>query len=116
MQSTYFINRHMPERVCQRAATNYTVDEDGCWISNYFKMRGGYAQLQFRPEDDTKEKIVLAHRAAYTHHNGPIPDGMTVHHKCYKRACVNPDHLDLMTRNENSRRNNGDEFPLGQCK
>ena len=31
----------------------------------------------------------------------PIPEGMTIHHKCANTLCVNPDHLQLSTNAEN---------------
>lgn len=45
-----------------------------------------------------------AHRVAYEKANGPIPDGYTVDHTCRVRSCVNPDHLEAVTRGENLRR------------
>lgn len=46
----------------------------------------------------------LAHRLAYEDANGPIAEGMTVDHLCRNRACVNPEHMELVTRKENTRR------------
>ena len=45
-----------------------------------------------------------AHRVAYFLEKGPIPDGLELDHKCRNRTCCNPDHLELVTRQENMRR------------
>lgn len=45
-----------------------------------------------------------AHRWAYEYLVGPIPDGMTVDHQCRNPPCVNPDHFELVTVAENTRR------------
>jgi hypothetical protein len=42
-----------------------------------------------------------AHRAFYEHHVGTIPDGLTIDHLCKVRRCVNPDHLEPVTRGVN---------------
>lgn len=46
-------------------------------------------------------RMHYAHRLAYVDSCGPIPDGMTVDHLCFNRGCVNPDHLRLLTLDEN---------------
>jgi len=48
-----------------------------------------------------------AHRVAYELLVGPIPEGLTLDHLCRVRHCVNPDHLEPVTRLENWRRGTG---------
>ena len=45
-----------------------------------------------------------AHRIAYELARGPIPKGMELDHLCRISSCVNPDHLEPVTRKENIRR------------
>lgn len=45
-----------------------------------------------------------AHRAFYEDFIGPIPDGLEIDHLCRNRACVNPGHLEPVSRMENIRR------------
>ena len=103
----------IPERVAERAATRYVVDEAGCWISTYSVASHGYAQIGWQDRDF--RQIVTAHRASWVHFHGQIPEGMTIDHTCKQRRCVNPAHLRVLSNYENARRTLGRDWPLGQC-
>jgi hypothetical protein len=46
----------------------------------------------------------MAHRAFYEDYRGPIPPGLVIDHLCRVRLCVNPSHMEIVTRGENTRR------------
>lgn len=47
------------------------------------------------------KRVVAAHRFAYERTKGFIPHGMQVDHVCRCPSCVNPDHLQLVTQQQN---------------
>lgn len=72
-------------------------DPQGCWLWTGYRS-GGYGMMM------RDGKQVGAHRVAYELLVGPIPVGLQVDHLCRVRHCVNPAHLEPVTREENIRR------------
>lgn len=72
-----------------------------CWEWLGVLDKGGYGQIKERLSANVKRKL-LAHRASYELFVGDITDDLTVDHRCRNAKCVNPYHLRLMTRSQNS--------------
>ena len=62
----------------------------------------GYGVFGVRVEGKTVN--TYAHRWAWENLVGAIPESMCIDHLCLNRRCVNPDHLEIVTRVENYRR------------
>lgn len=87
----------------ERLLAGIAVDaETGCWNWTRSKNWKGYGLFGMgqRP-NSTQTKTVTAHRAAYELFVGPIPEGLDLDHLCRNRGCVNPAHLEPVTRKEN---------------
>lgn len=74
------------------------VDKSGdCWLWTASRNLLGYGE--FNVYEDGRDWY--AHRFAYEQTVGPIPDGLVLDHLCRNPSCVNPDHLEAVTQQEN---------------
>lgn len=71
-----------------------------CWlfVEAGRENRNGYGRMYWQGRE------LMAHRLSYEAHVGPIPDGLLLDHKCRMRCCVNPEHLEPVTVQENTLR------------
>lgn len=67
----------------------------GCWIWVGCRKKTGYGVINLRG------RRTEAYRVVYELYNGAVPSGLELDHKCRVRACVNPDHLEPVTRRIN---------------
>lgn len=70
----------------------------GCWLWLGATKRRGYGSAWWQG------RFMGAHRAVYLAHGGIVPDGTELDHLCRTPQCVNPDHLEPVTHQENMRR------------
>lgn len=68
---------------------------DTCWLWKASIRGGGYGQFFWN------RKIGEAHRFSYELVKGEIAEGLDIDHLCRVRNCVNPNHLEAVTRREN---------------
>lgn len=69
-----------------------------CWIWQGARSRNGYSNIGIGGHNMT------AHKAMYEREVGPVPEGKELDHLCRVRDCVNPAHLEPVTRGENMQR------------
>jgi len=74
----------------------HVIRKDGCWDWEG-SLRRGYGRIK------VNGKAMGAHRISWIIHNGDIPEGMFVCHKCDNKLCTNPKHLFLGSAKDNTR-------------
>ena len=83
----------------QRLLQLFDKAPSGCWLWRGCKNRHGYGNVNSKTYG-TK----MAHRAVYARLVGTIPQGKEIDHLCRNRACVNPEHLEIVDHKTNCAR------------
>ncbi len=75
---------------------------DACWVWTGRVNHGGYGY--FRTSVGPNHRNIRAHRYSWFLHYGWLPEsGLDLHHTCNTRACVNVEHLRVVTHRDNLR-------------
>jgi HNH endonuclease len=80
----------------ERVLARVLVD-DGCWEWAGGHNRDGYGTVYTTPGSGPRG----AHRVIYELLVGPIPDGLEIDHLCRNRGCVNPGHMEPVSKRVN---------------
>lgn len=88
-----------PESVWARIIANTTISAT-CWTWRGAVNSRGYGSIGA----GKRSRTALVHRVAVIVRDGDLADDMTVDHLCRNKLCVRPDHLDVVTGAENTRR------------
>lgn len=81
----------------QRLMRRVDKRADGCWQFTGRLNPDGYSRVHL----GRGKPGVQGHRLAYEVLMGPVPDGLDLDHLCRNRGCVNPAHLEPVTRQVN---------------
>ena len=90
----------------------YTT-EQGCIVSTSHKTnQDGYLRIR-HPLHKGKGRatLIMAHRFVWEQvHDCSIQEGYEIDHLCKNRGCINPTHLQLLTRNEHLVKTNTERY------
>ncbi len=85
----------------------YVRVEGDCWTwTGAIGKDDGYGRVSYGHANSK-----LAHRIAHMAFIGPIPEGLELDHLCRNRACINPEHLEPVTRSTNLKRGLAETSP-----
>ena len=89
--------------ISDRIHRNVVIDpETQCWDWQLRTDRDGYGQMWIGKKPG--RVLRFSHRMSYEAHRGEIPNGLQIDHLCRNKRCCNPDHLEAVTTQENTRR------------
>ena len=76
---------------------NFVVDDKGCYncISHTHKRPRAYPMVSYNGKPQSLARHI------YRECFGEIPAGMVLRHKCDNYSCINPEHLDIGTNQQN---------------
>ena len=94
----YPLSEQELENALDRGLKRVIVSPDGCWLWTGAPAAHGYSRVF------SGSRTIVLHRLTYECFVGPIGDGLEIDHLCNVRNCVNPDHLEPVTGNENKAR------------
>lgn len=101
------MDRRMPARKSEadKLLGKVTPGPRGCMIWTGCLSTTGYGRVSWGAPRRTE----YAHRASFETFNRVLEDGEVIDHVCGERRCINPLHLEAVTRLENNHRggNNG---------
>lgn len=80
---------------------SWRPDLQPCWLWMGTMQKGGYGQIRMLVDG---EIVKSAHRVSWALAGRKLIDGLHLDHLCRVRNCVNPDHLDQVTPQENNAR------------
>ena len=80
----------------------FVEQTETCWYWHGVVGTRGYGVIQGQYQG--QHRLFFVHRYSYMLHIGEIPETLTIDHLCRNKLCVNPLHLEAVTRWENVRR------------
>jgi hypothetical protein len=97
-----------PLTLRERLLLHARLTGGGCWTWLGALDADGYGKYVLPRDGHWKQRRYLRpHRLAYEEFVGPIPEGLTLDHRCRNRACINPSHLEPVPSVENVMRGEG---------
>jgi hypothetical protein len=103
--------REVPKPILEQAKKRFWENveiEDSCWCWKGAIMPLGYGQFHL----NAVNIHTSAHRFSFLIQRGDIPKGMSIDHLCRNRKCVNPNHMEIVSSAENTRRGKGTKLSV----
>ena len=87
----------LPDRFWDKVTTSNTnfYKDTPCMEWSAFINPSGYGKFWFNGKNEQ------SHRLSYEDKYGKIQEGLVINHLCRNRSCVNPNHLEDVTQQEN---------------